>query len=218
MSLRKWRETKQQLIWWPDLALLGCSLVSLHFQCDILAPITVDTVSIGYIAIHNFRWIARRQWASSTRPWTISSKTTPGSRISSVWQKFSYISSLRLLQMLPKSLTWKDLKQTIYWSAHLVAENCWLSSNSKFCRSINLLNCNSQFEVVCNEMGHHVPCGDRGCHTFPFPVQHPTGWGGHLFWRFCNIFSKSSPWLFGQHAALLPGPIFLYYALKGPGL
>ena len=27
MSHRKWRETKQQLIWWPDLALLGCSLV-----------------------------------------------------------------------------------------------------------------------------------------------------------------------------------------------
>ena len=22
---KKWRETKQQLIWWPDLALLGCS-------------------------------------------------------------------------------------------------------------------------------------------------------------------------------------------------
>ena len=41
MSHRKWRETKQKLIWWPDQALLGCSLVSLHFQCDILAPITV---------------------------------------------------------------------------------------------------------------------------------------------------------------------------------
>ena len=37
MSHRKWRETKEQLIWWPDLALLGCCLVSLHF----LAPITV---------------------------------------------------------------------------------------------------------------------------------------------------------------------------------
>ena len=31
----KWRETKQQLIWWPDLALLGCCLVSLHFLYDI---------------------------------------------------------------------------------------------------------------------------------------------------------------------------------------
>ena len=41
MSHRKWRETRQQLIWWPDLALLGCCLVSLHFQCDILATITV---------------------------------------------------------------------------------------------------------------------------------------------------------------------------------
>ena len=37
----KWRETKQQLIWWPDLALLGYCLVSLHFQCDILATVTV---------------------------------------------------------------------------------------------------------------------------------------------------------------------------------
>ena len=42
MSHRKWRETEEQLTWWPDLALLGCSLVSLHFQCDILAPITVQ--------------------------------------------------------------------------------------------------------------------------------------------------------------------------------
>ena len=35
MSHRKRRETKQQLILWPDLALLGCCIVSLHFQCDI---------------------------------------------------------------------------------------------------------------------------------------------------------------------------------------
>ena len=41
MSHRKWRETKQQLILWPDLTPLGCSLVSIHFQCDILATITV---------------------------------------------------------------------------------------------------------------------------------------------------------------------------------
>ena len=37
MSHGKWRETKQQLIWWPDLALLGCYLVSFHFLCDILS-------------------------------------------------------------------------------------------------------------------------------------------------------------------------------------
>ena len=34
---RKWRETKQQLILWSDLAVLGCCLVSLHFQGDILS-------------------------------------------------------------------------------------------------------------------------------------------------------------------------------------
>ena len=34
---RKWRETKQQLIWLPDLALLCCYSVSLFFQCDILS-------------------------------------------------------------------------------------------------------------------------------------------------------------------------------------
>ena len=28
-----------------------------------------------------------------------------------------------------------------------------------------------------------------------------TGWGGHLFRRFCNMFSKSSPCLFGQHVS-----------------
>ena len=37
MSYRKWRETKQQLRWWPDLSLLGCCLVSLHFLCNILS-------------------------------------------------------------------------------------------------------------------------------------------------------------------------------------
>ena len=37
MSHRKWRETKQQLSWLPDLALLGCCLLSLHFLCDILS-------------------------------------------------------------------------------------------------------------------------------------------------------------------------------------
>ena len=37
MSHRKWRETKQQLILLPDLALLGCCLVDLQFLCDILS-------------------------------------------------------------------------------------------------------------------------------------------------------------------------------------
>ena len=41
MSHRKWREIKQQLIRLPDLALLGCSLLSLHILCDILQTFTV---------------------------------------------------------------------------------------------------------------------------------------------------------------------------------
>ena len=51
MSHRKWRETKQQLIRWPDLALLGCCLVSPHFQCDILATITVLTGMVEKVGI-----------------------------------------------------------------------------------------------------------------------------------------------------------------------
>ena len=43
MSHRKWRETKQQLIWWPEVALLECCLVSLHFLCDILSSHPVET-------------------------------------------------------------------------------------------------------------------------------------------------------------------------------
>ena len=35
-SHRKWRETKQQLSWLPDLTLVGCHFVSLHFRCNIL--------------------------------------------------------------------------------------------------------------------------------------------------------------------------------------
>ena len=41
MSHRKWREIKQQLIRLPDLALIGCSLLSLHVVCDILQTFTV---------------------------------------------------------------------------------------------------------------------------------------------------------------------------------
>ena len=36
ISLRTWRETKQQLSWWLNLVLLGCCLVSLHYLCQIL--------------------------------------------------------------------------------------------------------------------------------------------------------------------------------------
>ena len=46
MSYRKWRENKQHLILWPELVLLGCSLVTLHIRCDILAPIPVYPKSI----------------------------------------------------------------------------------------------------------------------------------------------------------------------------
>ena len=46
MSHWKWRETKQH----PSRARSGyqisCCLVSLHFLCDILAPITVDLLPI----------------------------------------------------------------------------------------------------------------------------------------------------------------------------
>ena len=44
MSHRKWRETNQQLIRLPDLALLGCSLLSPHFLCGILTthPVTLS--------------------------------------------------------------------------------------------------------------------------------------------------------------------------------
>ena len=37
MSHWKWRESNQQLTWWPDLALLGRCLVSLYFLCDTLS-------------------------------------------------------------------------------------------------------------------------------------------------------------------------------------
>ena len=56
MSHRKWGETKQQMIWWPDLALLGCCLVSLHFQCDILATVTVEDDRPMYYRVTIFVW------------------------------------------------------------------------------------------------------------------------------------------------------------------
>ena len=47
-SVLKWRETKQQLSWCPDLALLGCCLVSLHFLWNILSsrPVLVYELKI----------------------------------------------------------------------------------------------------------------------------------------------------------------------------
>ena len=43
-------------------------------------------------------------------------------------------------------------------------------------------------------------------------AQVTTGWGGHLFRRFCNMFSKSSPCLLGQHGScsLAQRPVELY--------
>ena len=63
MSHRKWRETKQQLIWWPEVALLGCCLVSLNFLCDILssrpvqccATIGSSETSIGQMCLYSLR-------------------------------------------------------------------------------------------------------------------------------------------------------------------
>ena len=46
MSHRKWREIKRQLIRLPDLALLGCSLLSIHIQGDILQTFTVNTAGL----------------------------------------------------------------------------------------------------------------------------------------------------------------------------
>ena len=34
--------------------------------------------------------------------------------------------------------------------------------------------------------------------------QESTGWGSHLFQRFCNMFSESSPCLLGQHGSCSP--------------
>ena len=66
MSHRKWREIKQQLIRWPDLALLGCCLVSLHFKCDILAPITVDGSTMRVWPAPN---AASIQWSAKEPKW-----------------------------------------------------------------------------------------------------------------------------------------------------
>ena len=53
MSHRKWRETKQQLIWWPDLDLLGCCLVYLLFLGDIRATVTVHVHTVVMSHVDN---------------------------------------------------------------------------------------------------------------------------------------------------------------------
>ena len=47
MSHRKWKEIKQQLIWWPDLGLLGCCLVSLRFLSNILSSRVIRLFSLS---------------------------------------------------------------------------------------------------------------------------------------------------------------------------
>ena len=49
ISHRKWRETKQQLILLPDLALLGRCFVSLLFLCDILSTGMVQFIDFDLV-------------------------------------------------------------------------------------------------------------------------------------------------------------------------
>ena len=63
MLHRKWRETKQQLILLPDLALLGCCLVSLLFLCDILSTGPLQF----YLAEEIFRACAMPEEGGPTR-------------------------------------------------------------------------------------------------------------------------------------------------------
>ena len=82
MAHRKWRETKQQ----PSRARSGhqirCCLVSLHFLCDILAPITVhywfpitfpplhDVWSVTYVTVEHLlcqQWQSERCGAAGAR-------------------------------------------------------------------------------------------------------------------------------------------------------
>ena len=51
MSHRKWRENKIQLMLWPDLALLGCILVSLHILCGILKNHSVDVRQLDFVLL-----------------------------------------------------------------------------------------------------------------------------------------------------------------------
>ena len=48
ISHRKWRVTRLQLIRCPDVALLGCCLVTLHFLLNILItnPVTIATTGL----------------------------------------------------------------------------------------------------------------------------------------------------------------------------
>ena len=70
MSHRKWRETKQQLMWWPDLALLGWCLVYLHFLCDIPFGHTVhSTIKRGQRPVSHWplrKWGVRAHLSRTT--------------------------------------------------------------------------------------------------------------------------------------------------------
>ena len=56
-------------------------------------------------------------------------------------------------------------------------------------------------------------CGAFWAHCDVILVQfydcRTTGWGGHMFRRFCNMFSKSSPCLLGQHGSIAQRPVKL---------
>ena len=79
MSHRKWRETKQQLIWWPDVALLGCCLVSSHFLRDILSGLPVNPHRHLAFSSYPSAWGRQRDCWHQTRPffWPQSSASGP---------------------------------------------------------------------------------------------------------------------------------------------
>ena len=51
MLHRKWRETEQQLGWWPDLALLSCCLVYFQFLRDIQDTSPVYPLLFSYVPL-----------------------------------------------------------------------------------------------------------------------------------------------------------------------
>ena len=73
MLHRKWRGTKQQLIWWPNLALLGCYLVSLHFLWAINSINCSEFADDGRVA---HRPPEDKEWGD--RPWHTGVGVEPG--------------------------------------------------------------------------------------------------------------------------------------------
>ena len=101
MSHRKLSETKhQQLIWWPDLALLGCCLVYLHFLCDILSGFPVQR-SKCHISICRTEKGRRRRvkFGGGERYWFSTNKHGGGAR-ALTWQ-FS-TSSVKIVEHTSK--------------------------------------------------------------------------------------------------------------------